>query len=190
MTLDLKTYNTALTGVQFQQTILKVIEKGEGQFLLNIEGNGQFFDVELYDAKSNTLIDDSDQIPYPLDGQISGDKVLSNNVLYVLSTSENDDKWLVDLFYENENGFPEADMYEYYRARLKQTQSRKEVKNEFTSNDTNAKAIITDIYRMYLQRDPDPAGLAYWVGRYKNGMPLEEIQRAFRNSDEYKSRHQ
>jgi len=40
--------------------------------------------------------------------------------------------------------------------------------------------IITGFYRDYLQREPDQDGLNYWVNQYEQGMPLADIENAFR----------
>jgi|GEM_PF-2967982 len=45
---------------------------------------------------------------------------------------------------------------------------------------------ITQTYRRYLGREPDPIGLEFWINRGQEGMTLDELARAFILSDEFR----
>lgn len=47
---------------------------------------------------------------------------------------------------------------------------------------------ITALYQNILGRAPDAEGAQYWQNQLNSGMPLSEIQQAFLNSQEYKSK--
>jgi len=52
-----------------------------------------------------------------------------------------------------------------------------------------AAARITELYISYYDRAPDPAGLAYWVERYDDGMSLLEIANSFAVQNETLSKY-
>lgn len=43
----------------------------------------------------------------------------------------------------------------------------------------SAESDIAELYVGYFDRAPDPAGFAYWLGRYSQGMSIEEIAQSF-----------
>ncbi len=47
---------------------------------------------------------------------------------------------------------------------------------------------VTELYRTLLGREPDTAGLAYWVGLVNNGLPLDSVRVALMSSQEYQNR--
>ncbi|MGI4842473.1 MAG: choice-of-anchor Q domain-containing protein [Janthinobacterium lividum] len=47
---------------------------------------------------------------------------------------------------------------------------------------------VTELYRTLLGREPDTAGLAYWVGLVNNGMPLDSVRVALMSTEEYTNR--
>ncbi|MFN3792366.1 choice-of-anchor Q domain-containing protein [Massilia sp.] len=47
---------------------------------------------------------------------------------------------------------------------------------------------VTELYRTLLGREPDTAGLAYWVGHVNNGMPLDTVRVSLMSSLEYQNR--
>lgn len=59
------------------------------------------------------------------------------------------------------------------------------LRGQFASFD----AFVARAYISYLERDPDPQGLAYWVDRGREGMTVEEVQAAILASPEYTARH-
>jgi hypothetical protein len=50
-----------------------------------------------------------------------------------------------------------------------------------------AEAIVHGLYRGFLGRAPDPAGLAYWSGRLAQGASSHEVLAAIMGSDEYRA---
>ncbi|MCL6502048.1 MAG: DUF4214 domain-containing protein [Pirellulales bacterium] len=59
------------------------------------------------------------------------------------------------------------------------------LRGQFASFD----AFVARAYITYLERDPDPQGLAFWVNRGQQGMTVEEMQAAILASNEYTTRH-
>lgn len=55
----------------------------------------------------------------------------------------------------------------------------------FVENPANAQ--LTEFYAAVLQRQPDLAGLEYWIGREQAGMPLTAIAQLFLNTDQFKA---
>jgi len=47
---------------------------------------------------------------------------------------------------------------------------------------------IADLYRTYLGRDPEPAGLKNWADHYKSGMSMDEIERHISSGPEARER--
>lgn len=60
---------------------------------------------------------------------------------------------------------------------------------EFNAGErlTNGEAedVITALYGLYLDREPDDGGLAYWINRLEEGMTLEELNNGFADSKEF-----
>lgn len=50
-------------------------------------------------------------------------------------------------------------------------------------------AIVRGLYRGFLGREPDPAGLAYWSGRLAQGASADELLSGLMASDEYRLGH-
>lgn len=50
-------------------------------------------------------------------------------------------------------------------------------------------AVVRGLYRGFLGREPDPAGLAYWSGRLAQGAIADELLAALMGSDEYRLGH-
>lgn len=44
---------------------------------------------------------------------------------------------------------------------------------------------VTELYRIFLGRDPDPAGLAHYLGALKSGLTPHGLVSAFLNSSEF-----
>lgn len=53
----------------------------------------------------------------------------------------------------------------------------------------SAQSEIAELYVGYFNRAPDPAGLAYWVGRFNQGMIIEDIARSFSQQVEAKGQY-
>lgn len=47
----------------------------------------------------------------------------------------------------------------------------------------------TRLYKAYFLREPDPAGLQFWVGRISGGMRLQDVSQFFAESDEFRQRY-
>lgn len=54
-------------------------------------------------------------------------------------------------------------------------------------NAPTSLAFATALYRNALRRDPDPGGLAYWVGALDKGVPRADVLLAFSESAELKA---
>lgn len=48
--------------------------------------------------------------------------------------------------------------------------------------------LITATYQRYLGRDPEAAGLAFWLGQMNSGRHIEQMQSGFIASDEFYAR--
>ncbi len=46
--------------------------------------------------------------------------------------------------------------------------------------------MVRILYRLYLYRDADEAGLAEWVGQLNGGVTLESVVEGFANSKEFR----
>jgi hypothetical protein len=57
-----------------------------------------------------------------------------------------------------------------------------------SSATTGASAQITELYRNLLGREPDAAGLQYWVQQVNAGLPLDAVSNAMMASTEYQNR--
>lgn len=53
----------------------------------------------------------------------------------------------------------------------------------------SAQSEIAELYVGYFNRAPDPAGLGYWVGRFNQGMVIEDIARSFSQQVESTSQY-
>ncbi|MDN4056589.1 DUF4214 domain-containing protein, partial [Massilia sp. YIM B02763] len=53
----------------------------------------------------------------------------------------------------------------------------------------NATALVTQLYRSLLGRDPEPAGLAHWTQALANGMTASQLEASIRGSNEYARLH-
>ena len=58
---------------------------------------------------------------------------------------------------------------------------------EYRAQGTTTRAYVTDLFRTFLAREPDLAGLLYWVGQIDNGMPREVARVALMFSTEFKA---
>ncbi|MGF1526712.1 MAG: PQQ-dependent sugar dehydrogenase [Candidatus Competibacterales bacterium] len=47
---------------------------------------------------------------------------------------------------------------------------------------------VQALYEGMLQRLPDPPGFAYWVGRFRDGAPVQDLVQAFLDAEEYRRR--
>jgi SAM-dependent methyltransferase len=57
-----------------------------------------------------------------------------------------------------------------------------------TIDQAEAAAIITDLYRSLLGREPDPTGLGHYTQVLATGTPVNDIRRIFLEGDEYAAR--
>ena len=74
----------------------------------------------------------------------------------------------------------------YWVSRLAPRQlSRYELATELSRSDEWIATVITRFYRDTLNREPDAAGLAGWIGAARSGMPVAQIAAAFYASPEY-----
>lgn len=55
-------------------------------------------------------------------------------------------------------------------------------------DEEQVRAFVTDLYHIFLARDPDPSGLDHYRDRLRDGVPLAEIIHVFANSDEFNER--
>lgn len=55
--------------------------------------------------------------------------------------------------------------------------------------DQDHAAVVRGLYRGFLGREPDPAGLAYWTGRLAEGAGAHELLAALMASGEYRQSH-
>lgn len=55
---------------------------------------------------------------------------------------------------------------------------------EYRRRSGSEEAWVRDLYEALLFRAPDPAGLAYWVGQLRSGVPASQIAHAFYQSPE------
>ena len=60
--------------------------------------------------------------------------------------------------------------------------------SQLKQKNKNPQQEITNLYHQILKREPDAEGLRGWVIQYKRGMPLDQIEKAFYNSPEYKQK--
>jgi hypothetical protein len=59
------------------------------------------------------------------------------------------------------------------------------VVSELAGSEEWAGAVITEMYRDVLGRDPDPSGLAFWLDRLANGARTQDVGAQFYSSPEY-----
>ncbi len=57
---------------------------------------------------------------------------------------------------------------------------------EFKNRNLGSEEIVKILYKVYMNRDADPDGLANWIARLDAGASLEDIVKEFANSDEFK----
>lgn len=55
--------------------------------------------------------------------------------------------------------------------------------NEMIAKSTSDQ--VDSLYRLYLGREPDPDGRAYWLNKLNSGVPLEDVVYGFAYSDEF-----
>ncbi|MFC4931273.1 DUF4214 domain-containing protein [Massilia sp. GCM10023247] len=46
---------------------------------------------------------------------------------------------------------------------------------------------VTELYRELLKREPDAGGLAFWTNAMANGVTIEQVEKGFRESNEYRA---
>jgi hypothetical protein len=68
-------------------------------------------------------------------------------------------------------------------------QAREAVSAAISNSDENRIDVVTSFYETFLQRAPDPAGLANWVQQLANGVSQPAIITAFVTSPEYLALH-
>lgn len=49
--------------------------------------------------------------------------------------------------------------------------------------------LVTRMYHIFLQREPDPDGKAHWINRLLTGTPLDQVIHIFATSDEFQERN-
>ena len=57
---------------------------------------------------------------------------------------------------------------------------------EYRAQASTTRAYVTDLFRTFLAREPDVAGLLYWIGQIDSGMPREVARVAMMFSPEFK----
>jgi hypothetical protein len=57
-----------------------------------------------------------------------------------------------------------------------------------TVDDGEIRGFVTDLYEIFVAREPDSAGLNHYVERLKSGAPISVVVEAFASSDEFKER--
>ena len=55
-------------------------------------------------------------------------------------------------------------------------------------SEEEATVSVVGAYYVYLNRAPDPEGLAYWVKDMQNGMSVAKLNECFKASDEYNAK--
>jgi len=55
-------------------------------------------------------------------------------------------------------------------------------------NEAVIRAFVADLYRMFLNREPDPVGLDIYFGELKKGMPVADVVAIFSSSPEFSER--
>ena len=56
---------------------------------------------------------------------------------------------------------------------------------EYVALGRDNTAFVTDLYRTFFNREPDPSGIAFWTGKLANGMPREVALVSFMFSPEF-----
>ena len=69
------------------------------------------------------------------------------------------------------------------------TNSLLSVADMFTHSTENYQNFVTSAYQTYLKRNPEPAGLSYWVKQMVQGMSDEHVEASFIGSSEYIATH-
>lgn len=57
--------------------------------------------------------------------------------------------------------------------------------DEYEAKNTSDKQFLTMLYQVFMDREPDKAGLAYWKGLLEDGLSREYVYRGFATSQEY-----
>ena len=57
--------------------------------------------------------------------------------------------------------------------------------NEFRARGIQGEELIRILYKVYLNRDADEEGLAWWMGKLSEGISAEEIMDGFAASGEF-----
>lgn len=58
---------------------------------------------------------------------------------------------------------------------------------EMMNRQLDSYNIVTLLYRLFLNREPDSAGLNHWMSQLSNGMPLSEVIDGFINTEEHRN---
>src|SRR5262249_4062405 len=61
--------------------------------------------------------------------------------------------------------------------------------NTITHSKEHYVQFVTNAYKQYLNRAPDPSGLGSWVGALQNGLTDERLEASFIGSPEYIANH-
>lgn len=78
---------------------------------------------------------------------------------------------------------------ELVKQQVRESFEKSSEKYRKTISETEAKTVVTNIYRDELNRKPDTGGLNYWSNMYIKGMSADRIRQAIRQSSEYKRIH-
>jgi len=62
---------------------------------------------------------------------------------------------------------------------------RRAVADAITSSDEFRTGLITNAYNLYLERDPEPAGLQHWLTAMRQGLTIQQLEAGFLGSPEY-----
>jgi len=57
--------------------------------------------------------------------------------------------------------------------------------SEYGSRNRSEAEVVSDLYRTFLQRDPDPEGLEFWTAAIEKGFPLNVLLAGFQFSPEF-----
>ncbi len=59
--------------------------------------------------------------------------------------------------------------------------------DEFRARNLSSEEIVRILYRIYMNREADPEGLAFWTGKLAEGMSLEDVVKGFASSEEFRA---
>ena len=89
---------------------------------------------------------------------------------------------------------PDEAGFEYWQGILneKKMSGTEVVKNfifspEYLSRNTSADTYVSDLYTMFMGRDPDPSGFDYWLSQMSSGASRDSIFNGFSGSEEFKN---